>query len=234
MTYTMDEKRIFSDQELKVLATPLSDRICEAIDSGQYDVAKALAQELGAESTPNLHAFEEFVAALIAYIYQQHGDDVLEDALRYCANIVIAPMLESILALSVRERVEAFARLFRAHSGRALRIEEDDEKVTLVLDPCGSGGWMVQEGAFGPEGKFPCIEKAQGITFGRENFPCYCAHCAVLHHIVPIEQTGAPFPPIEVGEGPGDPCKWIFYKDHAEVPERYYAQVGMQREGKRR
>lgn len=230
----MEGDRIFSEKERRELATPLADRICEAIDSGEYDSAKALAQALGTESVPNLHAFEEFVSALIAYIYRHHGDDALEDALRFCANIVISPMFESMLALSTRERVEAFASLFRAHSGRGMRIEEDDEKVTLILDPCGSGGRMVQEGAFGPGGKFPRIEKAQRITFGRENFPCYCAHCAVLHHIVPIEQTGAPFPPIEVGEGPGDPCKWIFYKDHAEVPERYFEQVGMQREGKKR
>lgn len=232
--YVMNDERIFTDSERRDLETPLADRICEAIDQKQDDAAKELVHALADESLPNIHLFEEFVAALIAYIYDQFGDDALETALKYCGAILMAPMVEGMSGASTREKVEIFARFFRAHSGRGLRVEEDDEKVSLILDPCGSGGRMVQDGFFGQDGKFPCVKRAQGMTFGRANFPCYCTHCAVLHHIVPIERTGTPFPPIEVGAGPGDPCKWLFYKDQAAIPERYYRQVGMQRKGENR
>jgi hypothetical protein len=166
------------------------------------------------------------VTALLSFIYKNYGDDPLEQSLKYCADILIKPLNDSMADLSFRETVETFAALFRSHTGRGLTIEEDDEKVTLILNPCGSGGRMVKEGYFAPPKNLLKVNDAQAITFGRNNFPCYCCHCAVLHHVMPIEWSGKPFPPIEVGSGPGDPCKWHFYKDPAAIPERYYEQVG--------
>ena len=225
----MTKARVFSQEELKTLETPLVDRIATAIDSGQYETAKALARQLEEECVPMIYNFEEFVTALLSFILQEQGEDALEQSLRYAANALMKPIHDSIDSLDFRGLVEAFAAFFRAHTGRGLRIEEDDEKVTMVLNPCGSGGRMVREGHFGPPKNLNKIEKARGLTFGRENFPCYCAHCAVFHHMMPIEWSGKPFPPIEVGHGPGDPCKWHFYKDPAAIPARYYEQVGKEK-----
>lgn len=225
----MSENRVFSPGELRLLSTPLSDRISQAIDQGRYEEAKSLAVQLDSESTANIFAFEDFVTALLSYIYQKHGDAPLEASLRFCADILIKPLHDSMADLGFRETVEAFAALFRSHTGRGLKIQEDDEKVTLILDPCGSGGRMVKDGYFAPPKNLLKIKDAQAITFGRKDFPSYCCHCAVLHHIMPFEWSGKPFPPIEVGNGPGDPCKWHFYKDPATIPDRYYQQVGKQK-----
>lgn len=228
----MSETPIFSQEERNRLEQPLADRISEAIDKGRYEQAKELAFQLETESSANIYAFEDFVSALLSYTYKNHGDEILQDSLKYCADIIIKPLHEKLLNMGCREMVEAFAALFRSHTGRGLKIEEDDEKVTLILNPCGSGGRMVKEGYFGPPKNLLKVEKAQPITFGRKNFPSYCTHCAVLHHIMPIEWSGVPFPPIEVGNGPGDPCKWHIYKDPTAIPDCYYEQVGKQKESR--
>jgi len=220
------EERCFTEEELKLLAMPLSERISIAIDQGEYALAKALAKQLEGECVPMIYTFEDFVTALLSFIGREQGDEVLQSALRSAAEVLMKPMFEELASLEFRARVEAFAAFFRAHSGKGLSIMEDEEKVTLVLNPCGSGGRMVQEGAFDPPRNLHRVQKAQGISFGRENFPCYCAHCAVFHHLTPIEWAGRPFPPIELGTGPGDPCQWHFYKDPADIPDKYFQQVG--------
>ncbi|MBI2877754.1 MAG: hypothetical protein HYY20_12825 [Candidatus Tectomicrobia bacterium] len=225
----MSVDRVFSPEELKALETPLADRIAAAIDAGRYEEAKALARQMEEESPPIIYILEEWVTALLSYIGRSQGDEALVEALRHSANTWMRPMHDGLLKLDFRGQVEGFAAIFRAHTGRGLRVEEDDEKVTLFLDPCGSGGRMVKGGYFGPPKDLLQVQKAQGITFGREGFPSYCTHCAVVHHIMPIEWAGAPLPPIEVGSGPGDPCKWHFYKDRAAIPARFYAQVGKEK-----
>ena len=225
----MTNKRVFSQYELKTLETPLVDRIAAAIDNGQYEEAKLLARQLEAECVPMIYTFEDFVTALLSHICKHLGEDALEGSLRYAADAIMKPMYDGLEGLDFRELVEAFAAFFRAHTGRGLKIEEDDEKVTMILNPCGSGGRMVREGFFDPPKNLHKLKKAQATTFGRGDFPSYCAHCAVFHHIAPIEWSGKPFPPIEVGQGPGDPCKWHFYKDPAAIPARYYEQVGKEK-----
>ncbi|MFB3815806.1 MAG: hypothetical protein ACE14L_17020 [Terriglobales bacterium] len=222
----MSKGQVFSQEELKALETPLADQIATAIDRGEYDKAKALAQQMEKEASVIIYTMEEFVTALLSYVYQTEGDAGTEKALRYSAGKVMKPIFDGLGSKTFRETVEGFASFFRAHSCRGLRIEEDDEKVTLVLDPCGSGGRMVQEGHFEAPKNLLRIKKAQAITFFREDFPSYCSHCAVFHHMMPIEWSGRPFPPIELGKGPGDPCKWHVYKDQTKIPERYYEQVG--------
>lgn len=226
---SMTANRIFSEEALKALETPLSDRIAKAIDGGQLEEAKTLARQMEAESFSLVCLLEDWADILLSYIYKNQGDEVFVESLRDSATALMKPALDQFAKMGFREVVEAWAAIFRAQAGRGLKVVEDDEKVTLIMDPCGSGGRMVKEGYFGPPKNFLKIKKAQDATFGREDFPPYCAHCAVFYHIMPIEWSGVPLPPIEVGQGPGNPCKWHFYKDRKAIPDRYYQQVGKEK-----
>ena len=225
----MSVNRVFSQEDIKILETPLADRIAAAIDAGRHEEAKALARQMEEESIPIIYVLEEWVTALLSYIYRSQGEDALVESLRYSANTWMRPMHDRLIKLDFRRLVEAFAALFRSHTGRGLKVEEDEEKVTLILNPCGSGGRMVKQGYFSPPKNLLKVQRAQEVTFGREYFPSYCTHCAVVHHIMPIEWSGAPLPPIEVGQGPGDPCKWHFYKDRTSIPAYFYKQVGKEK-----
>lgn len=221
----MTQKREFSEEEIKAMETPLADQIEAAIDAGEYEKAKALARQLDQEDFAMICNFEDFVAALLSHVYEKHGDQGLKDALQSAAGVLMRSIFDDASNLPFRELVEVYAGFFRAHSGKGLKIEEDDEKVTMTLNPCGSGGRMTQAGYFGPSGKLRLVKGPLPLTFGRDEFPCYCSHCTVFHHTAPIEWSGRPFPPIDVGPGPGDPCKWHLYKNRDAIPDRFYEQV---------
>ncbi|HOE17045.1 MAG TPA: hypothetical protein PK344_06475 [Syntrophorhabdaceae bacterium] len=219
-------KRFFTDDELREMDTPLVDRIETAVNDGRYEEAKGLSRQLEQECFGLIYSFEEFVTSLLSYIYEKHGNRDIEEALRYTANVVLKPGYEVLAKLEFRQMVQAWAAIFRVQSGHGMRMEEDDEKVTFILDPCGSGGRMEQGGFCGPPRNLIKIKKAQNITFYRENFPSYCTHCAVFHNLMPIVWGGAPLPSIELGSGPGNPCKFHIYKDTSAIPAHYYEQVG--------
>ncbi|MBE0598094.1 MAG: hypothetical protein IH614_12565 [Desulfuromonadales bacterium] len=225
----MKNGRIFTHQQLREMETPLADQVAAAIDGGRLEEAKVLARQMEQEFVPMVHIFEDFVTALLSWVGRQQGEDALRDSLRYAAEKVMQPMHDDLTACDFATLVKVYAGFFRAHTGRGLRIEEDEEKVTLVLDPCGSGGRMVKAGYFAPPKDLFQVADGTDFTFGRRNFPSYCTHCAIFHHIMPIEWSGKPFPPIEVGEGPGDPCRWHLYKNTDKIPDRYYEQVGKKR-----
>ena len=62
------------------------------------------------------------------------------------------------------------------------------------------------------------VAEAYDWTWGRKGVCLYCAHCAVVNEILPIEQHGTPMRVTDYPEQPGDRCRWTVYKDPAFVP----------------
>ena len=86
---------------------------------------------------------------------------------------------------------------------------------------------MLRAGFYGPPKNLFILKGPQPLTFGREELPIYCSHCAVIHHIAPIEWGGAPYPVVDPAKDQvEEPCYFHFYKDPKEVPEEYYRRVG--------
>ena len=87
-----------------------------------------------------------------------------------------------------------------------------DEKLTITPKPCGSGGRLVNDGGYDPPCNFLKIKRPQPMTFNREDFPAYCAHC-YFQNISPIEPGGKPLfetlPSDDLGK---TPCKIYIYK----------------------
>src|SRR6187200_3303777 len=109
-------ERWFTNEELKEMSRPTMDRVIEAIDAGDLDGAKRLGEEAVGESQK--WAME-----------------------RYWKRSV-----EAIDSRPRKEIVQLLAATWRAHSTSgvgpnpgAFEIEEDDEKVTFRMNPCGSG-----------------------------------------------------------------------------------------------
>jgi len=109
-----------------------------------------------------------------------------------------------------------------------VRFAEDDEKFELSFR-CGSGGMLIDGGAYAPPRGYLTLLEPGPRTFGRDSLPVYCAHCSVNNEIVPIEQTGVPatieFPP----ERPGERCVHHIYKDTSRIPADVYRRVGKQK-----
>lgn len=114
------------------------------------------------------------------------------------------------------------------HPG-AFRVEEDDEKFTFIMDPCGSGGRLLRKGSYGPPLGFGLTSRAWPWSFNRENFPYYCTHCAFINESLPLRHNGIPSWPLDPPAAAGDACRWYIYKDKGAIPERFYARYGVEK-----
>jgi hypothetical protein len=117
-----------------------------------------------------------------------------------------------------------------------MEFSEDTERYTWRFDPCGSGGRSMRGDTV--EGSPPRMESpfAYGVTKEEYDFAwnkrgvCYyCVNCCVVMQLMPIDQFGYPVRVVEPPTYPDDreaKCTWHVYKDPANVPERYYTDVG--------
>jgi hypothetical protein len=114
-------------------------------------------------------------------------------------------------------------------------VAEEDDRWILSFDPCGSGGRMRRsDPARGQTPRteapfsFAVTEEAHDWSWGRKGVCLYCAHCAVVNEIIPIESLGTPMRMTENPENPDDKCRWTIYKSPDAVPDWVYERVGKQ------
>ena len=75
------------------------------------------------------------------------------------------------------------------------------------------------------------VTEAHDWTWNRKGVCAYCAHCAVVNQILPIEGLGRPMRLTQYPDKPGDPCRWLIYKDPQGFPDEAFTGVGKTRGG---
>ena len=142
---------------------------------------------------------------------RRFGDEVLSETLEHTVSGFTKRLENRYADKGAARKLEIMAAGLRGHL-QPLEIEEDDEKFTIKLTPCGSGGRQVRDGLYDLPTDFLKIENPQPMTFDRPNFPVYCAHC-FFQNITPIEPEGKPIFHVKPGEKIGeDPCSFFVYK----------------------
>jgi hypothetical protein len=128
-----------------------------------------------------------------------------------------------------REQVETFAMLWQWHR-TPVRIVEDDERVSYIMGPCGSGGRLINAGAYLPSAARPLtvLEEPSFASFGEAHFPNWCAHCAFSNRGYLTRSM-----PYFLLEGWSDHRRWggcaaHSYKDIALVPAEAFERVGLE------
>ena len=215
----MPEKRVFTDDELKSMGQRNVDAITEAIDAGDLNRAKDLVQRMHRESLAMHDGLTLEITALLTFMGRRYGDEVLYEALLESCRNLLEPLKERLSQADTRRRVVTLAKMLRGHM-MPIRIEEDDEKFTFVMEPCGGGGRLITEGNYQPPRDFLKIKDAQPMTFDRKDFPVYCAH-HLFDEMVFRELVGYPLYVIDPAENLGeDPCRWYVYKNPEAAPKR--------------
>jgi hypothetical protein len=230
-------ERWFSDDELEEMSRPTMDRVIEAIDRGDTETAKRLCEEMKRESQFMHDLLVDGVAGLISFVKEELGDEGVERAWTYSLERSWKGPVEAIAASDRREIAKALAATWRAHSTSgvgpnpgAFEIDEDEEKLTFTMNPCGSGQRLWRNRRYGPDG-WGVTDGAHDWTYGREGFPLYCTHCAFMNEALPIRWIGYPVYPSDPPEDfDRDPCTWYWYKDPADIPERHFARYGAERD----
>lgn len=221
----MAKKREFTDEQLKEMGTRTLDVLTAAIESGDKDKALKLSKRMYREFEAMHDLFVKWIASNYNYVYQKYGDEGLSEALRQSCSPWLKELVQIYSGKDPKRVFEILVMGLRGHL-QGFKIEEDDEKFTIYFDPCGSGGRLVQSGAYEPPTSFARIKKAQAMTYGIPNYPVYCAHCT-FQEMVPIEMTGKPiFITEPVGEPGKAPCKVYIFKDPEKIPEKFYQKVG--------
>jgi hypothetical protein len=211
----------------RAIETPTRTLVEEAIDRGDAAEAKRLLARMEADWLRNKEYSINWIASLLSFIGRRLGQAAVEEALRDFGVRYLRERRAGLAGVDARARMEGIARAMKAN-GAEVTLEEDAEKYVLSFR-CGTGGKLIDDGAYAPPRDYLVLRGPAPITFGREALPVYCAHCSVNNEIQPIEETGVPvtveFPPA----GPGERCVHHVYKHPAAIPEEIYRRVGLER-----
>ncbi|MGH7931596.1 MAG: hypothetical protein ACREQN_00365 [Candidatus Binataceae bacterium] len=223
-------ERLLSPDEIIEMEKLTVDRAIAAIDAGDKEDAKKLAQRMYNEFLSMHDLYRNWTVATLSFIGRRFGGQVLEEAMDEGVKSWWLPNLEKMPQedAALRARVKMFVGGLRAHL-QPLHIEEDDEKITIEMRPCGSGGRLVLEGKYeGPDAMLT-LKGPQFLTYGRESFPVYCAHEPVMER-QDINAHGAPFLVVEPAHELGrEHCRFLIYKDKSKVPAKYYERLGLKK-----
>jgi len=233
------ETGLYSEKELKGLATPYPDRIISCIGDGHISDALFLTEQMRHSQVILHDFFADSCTALWSWTGREFGEDVIEEMFRYVfARSAQRQFLDAAVAMAPPHlAVYLLARSWRAHCcfgagefpGR-FRITEDSERFTFHLEPCGSGLRLMARGMYQPGRGGRITGSAHRWTYGRVKFPYYCIHCSFMNEILPYESNyGAPLWPVDPPDGPNDSCAWHVYKDPRRIPDHYYERLGVSR-----
>jgi hypothetical protein len=222
------KKRYFTESELKEMGEETVNSLLKAIEAGDMEKAKKLTKRMHREFFFVHETLRDWITSLLTFIYHERGEEGVYKSMHDAFQTPVEIMAAAYRSQDVATQAKMLAAGFRAHLC-PVAIEEDDEKFSVMMCPCGSGGRAIFNNSYEPAGKFARVKKPHKMTFGRTDFPIYCAHCA-LQDIVPMEKDGYPIWVIDVPEKVGEvPCKYYIYKDPDNIPSRFYERYGLKK-----
>ncbi len=219
--------RVLSDAEIEKMQTPVWAQAKAAIDAGDPDAAKALIDRAVTQWSGLKDYSINWITSLLTFIADELGEDAVERALRKTGDEFVRPRRSTDTEwgdVPAAQRAKVIARAMLGNMGAVL-VSEDDEKIVLAFE-CGSGGKLINGGAYDGEHAYRTLREPSGQTFMRDELPVYCAHCSVNNEIQPVEWGGTPtsieYPP----ERKGEPCVHHVYKDVDAIPDEAYVRIG--------
>ncbi len=202
----------------RATAAEIAAALTDGDDVRALDLARALHDEALARHDRGMSR----VTALLSWIGRHHGAATVEAAL---GEAMKSDLLGSA---GFRERAEALMHFTRVHL-QPFHLEEDDEKLTFLCPVCPSGGRLLREGHYDPPRRGLHVAGPSALTWQRDSLPVYCCHEPVMEK-ASIEATGAPLFVVEPSEQLGEvPCRTFLYKQAADVPERFYTRLGLEK-----
>lgn len=240
--------RLFTDEELDELATPLSihiERAVEGRDRARFDWIVA---QMNMERLAIYDAYLQWIAVLQSFIVENAGEDRHDDALRQMGEHSFKEFVLAFQNLGFREHVDAVARRLRA-GGSTFTVEDMGDRIRFRLDPWGGAvrqwrrpaAWQASEprqrvgdryvypsyGAYDAPTNLAKLGAARALTRGRSNLPCYFSVEVLFFEILPIELLGYPIGVLGLPDGPDGEGFIDIYKDKAAIPESAYSSVGL-------
>ena len=213
----------------------------EAALASTDGVRLAAAQDALREAHLRVHDNQaDWSWALLTVLQEALGEATMGEVMRATMEPWLKERYATLGSMTPEEIFELTIEGMRGHfvgpgrSGEVIVRDEPDRWV-MEFDPCGTGGRMRRgDPSRGQAPRteaphaFATIEGAYDWTWNQPGVCTYCAHCAVVNEILPIEQHGTPMRVTDYPENPGDRCRWTVYKDPSFVPLDAFTRVGKQ------
>lgn len=233
--------RPIRQDDARDLGRSTPEMLLDALDQGRLDNARALAAYVLPEGKALHDLYCDWIWDILTKTAEAQGEEAVY---RLCRATQETWMLrrtwKGLLKMSVEERVYINAEVMRAHrcgpkQDGGIEILEEEDRISIRMDPCGSGGRMRRgdpvagtPSRLGPPYNFGVTQKAHPWSWGRVNVPYYCIHCAV-NEILPTEWGGYPLWVTDYAEDAEAPCVWHFYRAPERIPARYFERIGFKK-----
>jgi hypothetical protein len=195
--------------------------------------------------------YADYQAGLLTFVARRFGESELEACFRH----VLEPYLRERYGpfdVRVRPYEETIFRnaylsfeAMRGHlvgPGRRgeIDVREDEDKIVVAFDPCGSGGRQQRGDAVEGTGSraedpysFWVTQERHDWAWNEQGVCYYCAHCCFALELWPAEQWGhpvrvvdSPLYPAETTGAEPKKCTWTIYKSVDAIPAEAYERIG--------
>ncbi|MFC1669487.1 hypothetical protein ACFL20_03790 [Spirochaetota bacterium] len=227
--------------DVEDLGKPTQEAIVEAIEEGRLEDAKNLARYFVPEQKALHDLFCDWIWDIYTKIGEEHGDEAVYKMSRSTQETwMLRRTWKAFTKMPVKDQVALTAEILRSHRGGPkqdgeLEVIEEEDRFTIKMDPCGSGGRMRRgdpvdgtPSRIGPPYNFGVTKEGHDFCWGKKGVPYYCIHCAV-NEIMPLEWGGYPMWVTEYTDDHEAPCAWHFYKKPELIPEKYFTRLGFKK-----
>jgi len=240
-------QRIYTDDELDVLATPRSILLERAAIARDVPAVSEVQAEMDVETLAIYDAYMNWMGVLQTFILEETSEETHDQALLWSAGEAANPFVERLRGKDARARAEWLASRLRS-SGSTFSVEQDDVRIRFRVDLWGPlrqwrapAAWQVgaprhrvgdrlvypSYGHYASSAGFRELHGARPLTHGRETLPSLIAAEILFLEIVPTELFGWPIAVIELGASLDDPVHLDVYTDPGAIPAAAYARLGM-------
>ena len=191
-------ERLIRKDDWPELGVSTPEMIAASIDAGRLEEACALVSYTIQEGKGLHDLFCDWIWDLLTKIAELYGE---QEVYRLCRKTQQTWMMKrtwnALSTMSVAERVYLMAEVMRSHRAGpkqdgSIKIFEEKERITIEMDPCGSGGRMRRgdpvdgtPSRLDTPYRFGVTKKAYPWSWNLKNVTYYCVHCAV-NEILPM------------------------------------------------
>ncbi|MET7403221.1 hypothetical protein ABZS66_58050 [Dactylosporangium sp. NPDC005572] len=191
---------------------PMADEVAAAAGRGDAGAALAIFDQREAEWRSAVDVLRDWLSALLSQVYAGYGPDELEAFHRRRGEDALRGLMRDI-DRPAGERLVNLVRLLQGHFTDVV-ISEDDEKFTIVQDPCGTCARQVLDGRFAAGLGLAVVTDEHPVTWGGRPTTIYRTHVPVWHVEMARERLGVPWPVNRCPAGlDGGACTILLYKD---------------------
>ena len=203
------------------------DLVAHLMEAGRWREARKAVSTACSEHHSAHDGYRNSVARVLSLILTKWGQAAVEE---FREAHGAWPDFQPLCDESFRTQVEIVAGVNHMHLS-SFRLIEDSSKVTLLYEPCGSGGRLINDGAYYGTREYPLtlMRQPSNSTFGEKDFPVYCNHCSEMTGTI-LANGGSCF----LVEGWTTDhryggCRMHVFKSLSAVPDEFFHRTGVDR-----